>query len=269
MYGNNPAMMGYNPYFNQSMMMPQQGMMQQGMPQQGMMQGMMPGQMSMMNSPLQQQAMMHNQAMMNMQMQQMCAKQEPPGATATPNTGADKSSFVSPNMTSTAEAGNVTNNFSPMAAYSNMYGMGNMPMGGNTGNKTGAEFREFFNGYGMHASAVSGNGTASMGGGGNIGQTKGMDDIQYMMFVRQQHAARQQMMAQNGGMPNNMMPSMGGIEVTEKELNEKVKQMKHFQSMMGQASPYRGGGDNSQQRQDSMLQNSQYRSQFKYMGYNC
>jgi len=263
MYGSNPAMMGYNPYFNQGMMMPQQGMMQQVM---------MPGQMSMMNSPQQQQqAMMKNQAMMNMQMQQMCAKQEPPGATATPNTGADKSSFVSPNMTSTAEAGNVTNNFSPMAAFSNMYGM---PMGGNTGNKTGAEFREFFNGYGMHASAVSGNGTASMGGGGNIGQMKGMDDIQYMMFVRQQHAARQQMMAQNGGTPNNMMPSMGGIEVTKKDLDEKVKQMKHFQSMMGQqASPYRGGGDSSQQRQDSMLQN-QYRSQYKFtpsanMGYNC
>ena len=256
MYGSNPAMMGYNPYFNQGMMMPQQGMMQQGM---------MPGQ-TMMNSPLQQQAMMHKQAMMNMQMQQMGAKQEPPGATATPNTGADKSSFVSPNMTSTAEAGNVTNNFSPMAAHSNMYGM---PMGGNTGNKTGEDFREFFNGHGMHASAVSGGGTASMGGG-NIGQMRGMDDIQYMMCVRQQQAARQQMMAQNGGTPNNMMPSIGGIEATEKELKEKVKQMEHFQGLM-QASPYRGGGGSSQQRQHPMLQNSQYRSQFKGsdMGYNC
>jgi len=264
MYGSNPAMIGYNPYFNQGMMMPQQGMMQQGM---------MPGQ-TMMNSPLQQQAMMHNQAMMNMQMQQMCAKKEPPGATATPNTGADKSSFASPNMTSTAEAGNVTNNFSPMAAFSNMYGMGNMPMGGNTGNKTGEDFREFFNGHGMHASAVGGGGTASRGGG-NIGQMRGMDDIQYMMCVRQQQAARQQMMTQNGGTSNNMMPSMGGHEVTKKDLDEKVKQMKHFQSMMGQqASPYRGGGDSSQQGQHPMLQNSQYRSQIKFtpsanMGYNC
>ena len=262
MYGSNSAMMGYNPYLNQGMMMPQQGMMQ----------GMMPGQMPMMNSPQQQQqAMMHNQAMMN-KMQQMSAQQEPPGATTTPNTVADNSSIVSPNMTSTAEAGNVTNNFSPMAAFSNMYGMGNMP-NGNMGNKTGAEFREFFNGYGMHASAVSGNGTVSMGGGGNIGQMRGMDDIQYMMCVRQQQAARQQMMAQNGGMPNNMMPSMGGYEVTKKDLDEKVKQMEHFQGLM-QASPYRGGGDSSQQQQDSMLQNSQYRSQFKFtpsanMGYNC
>ena len=160
MYGSNPAMMGYNPYLNQGMMMPQQGIMQQGMMPQQDMQGMMPGQMSMMNSP-QQQAMMNNQAMMNMQMQQkmmmdpqqaafMGAKQEP-GANTTRMTGADNSSIISPNMTSAAEAGNVTNNFSPMAAYSNMYGMGSMPMGGNS-NKTDADFREFFNRHGMQIS---------------------------------------------------------------------------------------------------------------------
>ena len=283
-YGSNPTMMGYNPYLNQGMIVPQQGMMQQGMmPQQGMMQGMMPGQMSMMNSP--QQHMMNNNQAMMMQMQQkimmdpqqaafMGAKQEP-GATATPNTGADNSSIISPNMTSAAEAGNVTNNFSPMAAYSNMYGMGSMPMGGNS-NKTDADFREFFNGHGMHASAVGGGGTASLGGG-NIGQMRGMDDIQHMTFVRQQ------MMAQNGGTPNNMMPSMGGDEATKKQLTEKRNEMERIKSMMGpnqglmnpQARSYRGGGDRyNQQLQDTMLQNSQYRSQFKFtpsanQGYNC
>ena len=264
MYGSNPAMMGYNPYFNQGMIVPQQGMMQ----------GMMPGQMSMMNSP-QQQAMMNNQAMMNMQMQQKMQMQQM-CATATPNTGADNSSIISPNMTSAAEAGNVTNNFSPMAAYSNMYGMGSMPMGGNS-NKTDADFREFFNRHGMHASAVGGGGgTASMGGG-NIGQMRGMDDIQHMEFVRQQ------MMAQNGGTPNNMMPSMGGDEATKKQLTEKRKEMERLNSMMGQnqglmnpqARSYRGGRDRyNQQLQDTMLQNPQYRSQFKFTpsasgGYNC
>ena len=62
MYGSNPAMMGYNPYFNQGMIVPQQGMMQ----------GMMPGQMSMMNSP--QQHMMNNNQAMMMQMQQAQAQ---------------------------------------------------------------------------------------------------------------------------------------------------------------------------------------------------